>query len=134
MTTHKIMNAADLYDCLAILPGAEIFMLSGGDIYGVEGLAGLRLISNVLFESVRGRDRDHQTFDPPGQIPPLLAQAEAILTRSRGGEGLDHIACFHFDGEPGWHLRWSAGWSKEEVIEELLGVIRHDLLLDRCGE
>jgi hypothetical protein len=129
------MNAADLYDCLAILPGAEIFLLSGGDIYGVEGLAGLRLIAQALYESVQSEDHAaHQKSDSEVQHSPHLVEAEAILTQSRGGEGLDHIACFHFEGEPGWHLRWSAGWTHFEAVQELVEVIRHGLILDECGE
>src|SRR5262249_16591842 len=128
------MNAADLYDCLASLPGVEVFLLSGGDIYGTEGLGGLRLVANALFESVRGRDGAHQPFNPPGQIPPLSAQAEALLTQSKGGEGLDYIVCFHFDTEPGWHMRWSTGWTRSEAMQELVEVIRHGLLLDECDE
>jgi hypothetical protein len=81
MPETRITDAVDLYEHLTALPGIEVFLLDAESIYGTEGLAGLRLIANALYESVYAAAAAQQPFDPGPQISPRLAQAEALLAR-----------------------------------------------------
>jgi hypothetical protein len=134
MNTTKIETAADLYEELTALPGTEVFLLGGDSIYGPGGLTGLRLIASSLYESVWGVDANRQTPAPSPQISPRLAQAEALLDRCRGDKGVDFIVCITFDGESGWHLRWSQGWSHMHAVRKLVEVVRYNLLIHECDE
>jgi len=131
--TVTIETPEDLYEELTALPGTEVFLLGDGAIYGIEGLAGLRLISNAIYESARGDDEDHRTPDPAGQSSPQLGEAEAVLDRARSKEGLDYIVCFHFQGQQGWYLRWH-GWTHLNAVRELLDVVRGGMMLDEGWE
>jgi hypothetical protein len=134
MARRNITNAVDLYEHLTALPGIEVFLLDAESIYGTEGLAGLRLIANSLYESVYPGDAACQPLDPGTQISPRLAQAEKLLARAKRGKGVDYIVCFRFEDEPGWHLRWSEGWSHRDAVQELVNVLGGGLVLDDCGE
>jgi hypothetical protein len=139
MVENEYKNAEDLYDALACLPGTEVFLLAdGASVYGSEGLAGLRLIANAVFELVHGAGRraggeDASRVGAPAPTPgsPRLAEARAIVDRA-GEASLDFVVCYHVEGEPGWPLAWSDNRSEEEAVRELLAFVRHGLLLDSC--
>src|SRR5262245_26037223 len=133
MTEAIIKDVTSLYKQLAALPGIELFLLAPDAIYGSKGFDALRLIANALYESLPGKV-DRKTVYQRYADSNRLVLADALFERCRGVDGLEFICCYHFQGEPGWYLRYSEEWSERDPAQALVEIIRHDLLTNQCGE
>src|SRR5262245_64094334 len=73
----RLTTAEELYDQLGAVPGAEVLLVADDAVYGTEGLAGLRLAANSLYESVWGADEEGQAPAPAprGHLQPVLHPA-----------------------------------------------------------
>ena len=130
------MDAADLYqeifDRLSSLGDAEVFLMSGGSVFGMESFSGLRLIANSLCQAY-GIDGAGRLSAPDKTSLDRLDEAGKALTELVAGCGLSFVLCYHFSGTSEWNLAYSDDLGLDGAREELIHFVHGGIDMSYVG-
>lgn len=125
---HKPTEFDGMADALIDLFDDEdqfVLLTGDGSVYGGEGIPGLRLIANALFEAEcepsQGKDsRFHSSELAPAQ--PGSARLDKIKKQiaKHAKSGIEFVLAYQIHGTTSWQLAWSADLEQHEAIERML--------------
>jgi hypothetical protein len=102
--------------------------LVGGTSFGAEGLYGLHLVANCLWQAYQTAGQVN-AVDPPVPPPSGKQATELAKVKKRLARVLQHTkvpvaVCYHLDGTGEWNLALSPDLSLDDAWEMLTGFLQ----------